>query len=64
MTNRDQGTDKKGGLQTSNSVNSKRKLTFIKTKNINFHSLSKLSGRMQSSATSTHQNAPGLRIKL
>lgn len=43
----------------------KRKLTFIKTKNINFHSVSKLSGRMQPSATATHQGAPaGLRIKL
>ena len=49
-------------LQSTNSM--KRKLTFIKTKNINFNSLSKLSGRMQPSATSTHQAAPGLRIKL
>jgi len=32
------------GLQSTSSM--KRKLTFIKTKNINFHSVSKLSGRM------------------
>ena len=52
------------GLQSTSSM--KRKLTFIKTKNINFHSVSKLSGRgMQASATATHQGAPaGLRIKL
>ena len=44
-----------GKLQSSNSVCSKRKLTFIKTKNINFHTLSKLSSnRMQPSSTSTH----------
>ena len=49
------------GGQTSNS---KRRLTFIKTKNINFHSLSKISSRLNPSATSTHQAQPGLKIRL
>ena len=38
--------------QSTNSI--KRKLTYIKTKNINFNSVSKPSGRVQANATSAN----------
>ena len=51
------------GLSTNS--NSKRKLTLLKTKNINFNSISKLSGRILPSQSASAANANGIwKIKI
>lgn len=49
----------------STNSNSKRKLTLLKTKNINFNSISKLSGRILPSQSASAANANGIwKIKI
>ena len=60
-----QATQSTANIIPSTNSNSRRKLTLLKTKNINFNSISKLSGRILPSQSASAANANGIwKIKI